>query len=52
MICPAVFVGGPDASQNGFGDSTPQKFTRKSAMLHLGKTFWNHGCTRMNTDKT
>src|ERR1700758_4916422 len=30
-----VFVGGPDASQNGFGDSTPQSFTRKSAISHL-----------------
>src|SRR6516162_1437908 len=30
-----VFVGGPDASQNGFGDSTPQSFTHKSAISHL-----------------
>src|SRR4051812_26022455 len=27
-----VFVGGPDASQNGFGDRTPQKSTLRSGM--------------------
>src|SRR5579863_3280614 len=32
---PAVFVGGPLASQNGFGDSSPQNFTRRSAMRFL-----------------
>src|SRR5271169_2541611 len=32
---PPVFVGGPEASQNGLGDSIPQNFTRKSAMSHL-----------------
>ena len=25
ITCPAVFVGGPEASQNGLGDSMPQK---------------------------
>src|ERR1700693_5143627 len=32
---PAVLVGGPEASQKGLGDSMPQNFTRKSAILHL-----------------
>src|SRR5580704_8621403 len=35
ITCAPVFVGGPDASQKGFGDSSPQSFTRKSDMLHL-----------------
>src|SRR5215469_15089483 len=30
-----VFVGGPEASQNGLGDSTPHNFTRRSAIHHL-----------------
>ena len=30
-----MFVGGPDASQNGFGDSSPQNFVLKSAIAHL-----------------
>jgi hypothetical protein len=30
-----VFVGGPDASQKGFGDSSPQNFVLKSAIAHL-----------------
>src|SRR6185437_7462154 len=30
ITCPAVFVGGPDDSQNGFGDRMPAKFTARS----------------------
>src|SRR5215472_548386 len=48
ITCPAVFVGGPDASQNGFGDSIPQKFTRRSAILHLTETLLK---PRMHTDE-
>src|ERR1700722_18489662 len=33
--CPPVFVGGPEASQNGFGLVTPANFTLRSAMFHL-----------------
>jgi hypothetical protein len=32
MIWSPVFVGGPEANQNGLGDSIPAKFTRKSAI--------------------
>src|ERR1700728_3473095 len=30
MICSPIFVGGADASQNGFGERIPAKFTAKS----------------------
>src|SRR5580704_12194 len=43
ITCAPVFDGGPDASQKGFGDSSPQSFTRKSDMLHLAN---NSGTTR------
>src|SRR5260370_24282293 len=33
MTCPAVFVGGPEASQNGFGLVIPANLTVKSAMF-------------------
>src|SRR5580658_3684257 len=32
---PAVFDGGPEASQKGFGDSMPQNFTFRSAIAYL-----------------
>src|SRR6266511_5797339 len=38
---PYVFVGGPEASQKGFGDSIPAKFTRKSAMGPPAQRFVN-----------
>src|SRR5579862_6120665 len=38
ITCPPVFVGGPDASQNGFGLLTPQNFTPSSAILYLRNT--------------
>src|ERR1700726_203638 len=34
ITCPAVFVGGPEASQNGFGLVSPANFTFRSAMFH------------------
>src|SRR2546425_6289800 len=39
ITCPAVFAGGPLASQNGLSDSRPQNFTRRSAIAHLIKPF-------------
>src|SRR2546422_11490362 len=47
ITCPAVFAGGPLASQNGLGDSRPQNFTRRSAIAHLTK----HLQPQMNTDE-
>src|SRR5271154_152308 len=42
---PPVFVGGPDASQKGLGDFSPQKFTLRSAIetsldRKLVRYFW------------
>src|SRR5688572_10256308 len=34
--CTYVFVGGPDANQNGFGDFMPAKFTLRSAIVIPG----------------
>src|SRR5271156_2802028 len=39
MICSPQLVGGPEASQKGFGEWMPAKLVRRSAMLHLG---WIH----------
>src|SRR5438045_866158 len=33
ITCPPVLVGGPDASQKGFGHSRPQNFTLRSAIV-------------------
>src|SRR5271170_8347904 len=35
MTCPAVLLGGPEASQNGFGLVMPANFTVRSAIIHL-----------------
>src|ERR1700730_12308749 len=35
ITCPAVLVGGPEASQNGLGLVIPANFTLRSAMSHL-----------------
>src|SRR5580658_254784 len=34
MICSPQLVGGPEASQKGFGEWMPAKLVRRSAMLH------------------
>src|SRR5262249_13012955 len=35
ITCPPVLLGGPDASQKGFGLVTPANFTLRSAIVHL-----------------
>src|SRR5580704_9592401 len=35
---PAVFVGGPEASQKGFGEVNPQKLVFRSAIVHLNRS--------------
>src|ERR1700689_302767 len=39
---PPVFVGGPEASQNGLGLVTPANFTVRSAIIHLRVPLTGH----------
>jgi hypothetical protein len=45
---PPVFVGGPDASQNGFGERRPQKLTDRSDIGYLA---FNSKAPQMNADE-
>src|SRR5271155_2061667 len=42
MTCPPVLVGGPEASQNGFGLVIPANFTLRSVIIHLRAPPTNH----------
>src|ERR1700722_9750474 len=47
MTWPPVFVGGPEASQKGFGERRPQKLTDRSDMDYLPTAFLGDGTSLM-----